>query len=1109
MLLLFFLLFFFHAFLLRMSVRSVLWILQPITGLTIKAEKMEISWGKSIHWHQMTISTGKAPFATELTFEDCSLELSSWRRLFFGDHLLINSIQAKNGKGIIDLRTSTATTAPFWKKTFSSLTSSLSEELDFLPASLRLHDISFLLLSEGERYTIDRLSCALPNKTSGQLSYESILIEAGTVHCRLRAGKAKALWDGKKLSLHQLPLADEVTLRDLTMVPHRDRMELGIVAEAFDGLLRADGSLHHTPSGTFIESAVLGQQLPLGHLSHFLGLQKNLAGTIREGRLTFCGFILHPMDAEASLRMLADNVRLEKRGWASLVVTANLIGRKISLTDFQLKQHENRVAASGEITLPEEWRKIAQAPFSLKLKANISDASQLADLVGTSWNNMTGKIFADGEVHGATNRAEGYLNIQGTAMTAYGLPLNSLQLQLLFQGEKTNLTNLDIWSGSDRLQCSGVLENKWPHHYEGKATVQSSDLSEKLIPLLQQRFTEIQKTCVELFSLYFFEKSTPQGGSLQASWEGHGEASQHEGSFHVTLNDLFQGLHKVSSHSEGFYGPEWISFPSLILEDGSKKYSTQLTLSSRGIDLQKFSLTEDHVTTISGNAFLPVDATMLSHQPFSLSQTLLRDLPLALHLQCHHLMIEHDSKNFPFNLMPSLFDGSIAASGLLEKLSLRLSLTGRDTMTESGNPKMKFNLSAEQGEGIIDVALAESKNKAMTLQGKLPVGLVIQKESTPLQEEEHWKPGIPSAPLDLKLSIPSLALDEITAHYFPSFFHVEKSLLSGNLTCKGTLGQPELSGELQFQADGVTMKSNITPLHHLQGRFFFSKDKMELSDTTALMGKEKVTASGTTEWHHKKQEYHFSGTHLPLYQSDSASATGDLNLMLQGENQEGVLRGTVTLQEIQGPSSMVVTPFLTPPGINLEALTLPPPNTTPPWTMDISMTTPPEIISTSPSSRACGTVNLHLMGDLFSPTIEGSIALQHLPVIFPRTTMTLLQGSCNFHASEPWQPTFQITANGTLHNQKVTVTLLPDYTLQLQSNPFAAPTTLALELALNKQFSPEDEDTWLSQLPYWVREQSLMEPTMLFQPVAPNNNREDREDLGFAGCGISYRAEVK
>lgn len=1107
MLLFLFLLFFFHAFLLRMSVRSVLWILQPVTGLTIKAEKMEVSWGKPIHGHRVTVSTGKAPFATQLTFQDCSIELTSWWRLFFGDHHLINSVQAKNGKGIIDLRAATTETAPFWKKTFSSLASSLSEELDFLPASVQLRDVSFLLLSEGERYTINRLSCTLPNKVNGQLSYESILIEAGTIHCRLAAGKAKALWDGKKLSLHQLSLADEVMLRDLTMIPHRDRMELGITAEAFDGLLRADGSLHHTPEGTFIDSALLGQQLPLGRLSRFLGLQKNLAGTIREGRLTFRGFVLHLMDAEASLRMLADNVRLEKRGWASLVVTAHLIGRKISLTDFQLKQHENRVAASGEMTLPEEWHKIAQAPFLLKLKANISDASQLADLMGTSWNNMTGKLFADGEVHGAANRAEGYLNIQGTAMTAYGLPLNSLRLQLLFQGEKTNLTNLDIWSGSDRLQCSGIVENKWPHHYEGKATVQSSDLSEKLIPLLQQRSTELQERCVELFPLAFFEKPTLQGGSLQASWEGHGEASRHEGSFHVALHDLVQGFHKMSGYSEGSYGPEWISFPALAWENDSKKYSTQLTLSSRGIDLQKFSLTEDHVTTLSGNAFLPLDATLLSHQPFSLSQTLLRDLPLAVHLQCHHLLIERYSKKIPFNLVPPLLDGSIDASGLLEKPSLRLALTGRDSLTEKGASKMKFNLSAEQGEGTIDVALATAKNKSIVLEGKLPVGLVVQKESAPLQEEEHWKLGSLSAPLDLKLSIPSLALDEIATHYFSSFFHVEKSLLSGNLTCKGTLGQPEPSGELQFQAASINMESNITPLHRLQGRFLFNKEKMELSDTTAWMGKEKLTASGTTEWHHQKQEYHFSGNHLPLYQSSLASATGDLNLMLQGENQGGVLRGTVTLQEIQGPSAIAVTPFLIPPGINLESPTLAPPNTPPPWTIDVSMTTPPEI--TPPSNRPCRTVNLHLIGDLFSPILEGSIALQHLPVAFPRTTMTLLQGSCNFNANEPWQPTLQLIANGTLHGQKITTSLSPDKTLQLQSDPFSTPTTLALELAINQDPSSADEEIWLSQLPYWIREQSLMEPTTLFQSVTPSSNREDREGLGFAGCGISYRAEMK
>ncbi|MBM3857766.1 MAG: hypothetical protein FJ390_07400, partial [Verrucomicrobia bacterium] len=458
----FFFLFFFHSFLLRMSVRSVLWMLHPITGLNIKAEKLEVAWGKPIHAHHVTITTGQAPFATQLIFQDCSLELSPWWRLFWGDHLLITSLQARQAKGVIDLRAPHPNETSFWKKSFSSLASSSSQNLEFLPASMRLHDISFLLLTEGERYTVDHLSCTLPNKLAGQLTYASILIEAGTVHCRLTAGKAKALWDGKKLALRQLQLAEEIALQNLTLVPHRDRIELGIIAEVFDGLLRADGSLRHTPEGTFIDSAALGQQLPLGRLSHFLGLHKNLAGTLQEGRLTFRGFLLHPMDAEASLRMIADNVRLEKRGWASLAVTAHLIGRKISLTDFQLKQHENRVAASGEITLPEEWHKIAHSPFLLKLKANISDASQLADLMGTSWSSLTGKLFADGEVRGAANHAEGYLNIQGTAMTAYEVPLNSLKLQLLFEGEKTNLTNLDLWSGSDHLQCSGIVENKWP-----------------------------------------------------------------------------------------------------------------------------------------------------------------------------------------------------------------------------------------------------------------------------------------------------------------------------------------------------------------------------------------------------------------------------------------------------------------------------------------------------------------------------------------------------------------------------------------------------------------------------------------------------------------------
>jgi hypothetical protein len=337
-------------------------------------------------------------------------------------------------------------------------------------------------------------------------------------------------------------------------------------------------------------------------------------------------------------------------------------------------------------------------------------------------------------------------------MTAYGLPLNTIKLELLFQKEKTNLAHLDIWSRSDHLECSGVIENTWPHHYEGKAAIKSSALSEKLIPLLQllqQRYAELPTSLIELSS--------------------------------------------------------------------------------------------------------------------------------------------------------------------------------------------------------------------------------------------------------------------------PSFFSVTKSLLSGNLICKGTL-------------------------------------------------------------------------------------------QLQGDNQKGTLCGNVTLQEMEGPSAIRVTPFLIPPGINIEQPSLLSQNRMPPWSIDVSITTPPERTSSPAPKNQLKAVNLHLLGDLVSPTLEGSILLQHVPIIFPTTTMSLVKGSCNFEASKPWQPLLQLTASGHLHGKKIKAILSPDHTLQLQSNSLDSPTTLALELASSNSLSPEDQESWLSQLPYWVREQSITEPTTLFQPVDPNSCRNE---LGFGGCSISYRAEMK
>ena len=230
---------------------------------------------------------------------------------------------------------------------------------------------------------------------------------------------------------------------------------------------------------------------------------------------------------------------------------------------------------------------------------------------------------------------------------------------------------------------------------------------------------------------------------------------------------------------------------------------------------------------------------------------------------------------------------------------------------------------------------------------------------------------------------------------------------------------------------------------------------------------------------------------------------GDLNLSLQGENQIGILRGNLTVKEIEGAPKLWVTPFLIPPGIELASPMISPSTGLPPWTIDVAVVAAPGIASLTTQHSPFETINLHLSGDCLSPTIDGSISLQHLPIIFPNATLSLLDGSCNFDANRPWKPVYNLTASGVLNDKKVVATLSKDHTLQLQSDPVALPSTLALQL------SHKNQETWLTELPYWVREQAIMEPTTLIEPVSRSNSFESRTDLGFTGCGIFYEAEMK
>lgn len=611
----------FYPFFSRGSVRLILWASQPLTGITIKSQELTVSLGKPLLWKNVTLTAGKSPHQSHCQFQSFSLELTSPWRMLFGDHRIINALEASNGGAFIDLSPEeNATASSFFQKTQSRFHSFLQEQAIHIPPSLALNNIAFSLITENQHDAIEGLYFSLSQKNLGRFSYDKMLIEGASLHCELAAASCATSWNGNTITLSNLPLAKEIQLRSLQVTPHADRIELGLVSTLFHGLLRADGSIKKENAFSNIEGAVLAQNLPMERLSKFLGLTKKICGNLREGRLIFRGSPVQFMDAEASLRILADNFRYGKKEWAALSMTANLINHKISVSDFQLRQQENHVTAAGEITLPQEWRKIGQAPFHCKLKATISDATQLADLAGAPWNDITGELLIEGDLQGADHRAEGSLKIQGSEMAFQGLSIDNLKSNILFQGDKTTLTNCALSQGTEHLQCSGSIANSWPHQYEATASLEGSHFLKIAGALGVRALQGISK------------------GQVTAHWKGQGNATAHQGSFDLFFHDLTQDSQKMSGLWLGSYTQDTLMIPTFLLQEGSKKLRAKLYFSAQGVEATSISLMEHDEPTLSGNLFLPIDPEALWNANFR-NPLLIFPPPLPFHVTAHYFLL--------------------------------------------------------------------------------------------------------------------------------------------------------------------------------------------------------------------------------------------------------------------------------------------------------------------------------------------------------------------------------------------------------------------------------------------------------------------------------------
>ncbi|MFM8765229.1 MAG: hypothetical protein ACKOEZ_10395, partial [Spartobacteria bacterium] len=238
------------------------------------------------------------------------------------------------------------------------------------PSLIQIRNGSAEVLGENFRHVFDGLDLSLNAGAHGRLRLESLTVQAGKFNKVFGPFTAPTTWEQGNAGLAGLDLLPGATISDLALrLGAMSGPSLSFSARVFGGALRGDVNLSNGLRGKVWDVAAFGSNIAVDDIPALLDLTGKAKGTLAEGRFTFRGDSARPVDAEASLRVLAKDFRWNDRGWESLEIGASLIHRRLLISNFDLRQKENKVTMNGEISLAEGWSKISESPFLANVRA--------------------------------------------------------------------------------------------------------------------------------------------------------------------------------------------------------------------------------------------------------------------------------------------------------------------------------------------------------------------------------------------------------------------------------------------------------------------------------------------------------------------------------------------------------------------------------------------------------------------------------------------------------------------------------------------------------------------------------------------------------------------
>lgn len=970
-------------------------------GLTLEVGKIRSNLAKPIVFSDIEIrAKDPATLRTAAKIRQAEVILNWPWQAFFGQKRLFRSMAVEGMSGVFDFRPSVLPAREPSEAVADDQEHDRGASLiQFLPEAGSLKGGNMEFIFGRQSYYFQDVFADFSEDRLGHFQAGGAEIHVGDFHESLGSLQAVTAWKEGSFTLADLDIREGVKVENLEV--HLTRPGgVGVVLKGslFGGWVRADVSFEGDKGGVAIDAAVSAAGVQAAPLADLFGIPGKTEGILREGRLTFRGLPDQLLDGEISLRLAADGVRWNQRGWESLTVGASMIHHRLALSDFALKQKDNSLTANGEMTLSENWRDWAKAPFQLNLDGSVNDLGALAGLFGAPFQDLSGRMSLSSSVAGHIGKLEGFLILEASGMKYRKHPVESGRVDVTFAGNEAQVTQCELWSASDYVRGKGSIQLSAPYTYSGDIQGRASDIAAYL--------ALISPTPTAVYA-----------GTADLRWQGDGNISSHSGAFNVALDKFVSRSTPsgLTGRFAGTYSPQNIYFSGFELQQGPLLFSTQATLANSGIKFTNALLRSGKNELAGGEFYLPIDPFALLAGK-SVGESVDLEKPVYGSIASRGMVSVRDLLRLGGNDQPA--EGCVSlearAAGTLANLALDAKLEGRGVglrLEDSQNLTSHLEAAIHTAEGRADLSgtLETRGLSPVTWKAQGPFGLFKSPDGTlhfaRAEGEISGEADFPKADL------------EVLRPLVPGFRRLS-GVVSGTVSASGTVGKPLLVGSLSLSGGAYEPFPRFPVLTGLAAEVKLDAASASSEKLTGDLGggpfelKGEVSYADFTNWHY---DFTLSGTRVLLFRDPALKVRANVDLVGAGDGSTGSLKGTVSLVDSRIERRLEVTPLL----VHTPATTLHPPPTfsrwipaaLQKWNADISVGSETPVVFGDTAASGEIEAALHVGGLLGKPIPVGRIDLKNVRAFLPFTALNIPDGHLDFVEGSPWIP--QLDVRGT------------------------------------------------------------------------------------------------